>query len=248
MARRPQQWYTATMKLSFDGRLVMVTGGTGALGSAVVARLLDAGATVAVTCWGPVSDGFTFREDPRVTVFDDVDLTDEKTATRVFSELDGLWASVHVAGGFDMSPLLDTSLEALERQWKMNAVTSFLACREAARAMIAKPADAAQGGRIVNVGAKPALHPVAGMIAYSMAKAAVVNMTQALAIELAPQGVWVNAVIPSIMDTTANRSAMPDAAHDQWPTTDDVAATITFLVSPQNAVTHSAIVPVYGRS
>jgi len=126
----------------------------------------------------------------------------------------------------------------------MNAVTAFLCCREAIKNMRGR------GGRIVNVSAQPGVEPRrgAGMAAYAASKAAVSALTLSLAEEVASEGIWVNAVVPSIMDTEANRRAMPKADHSKWPGLDEVAATIAFLASPQNAVTRAALVPVYGRS
>ena len=141
-----------------------------------------------------------------------------------------------------MAPIADTSMEMFEAQYRMNVLSTFLCAREAIAAM------GECGGRIVHVAARPALIPTPGMVAYSASKAAVVSMTQSLAMEVAPRGIWINAVVPSIMDTPANRAAMPDADHGAWPSTDDVARTIAFLASPQNTVTHGAIVPTYGRS
>ena len=103
-------------------------------------------------------------------------------------------------------------------------------------------------GRIVNVAARPALVPTAEMTAYAASKAAVAALTLSLAEELAPSGIWVNAVVPSIIDTAANRAAMPDANHASWPTPEEIAETIAFLASPQNEATRGALVPVYGRS
>src|SRR6185436_2025652 len=105
-------------------------------------------------------------------------------------------------------------------------------------------------GRIVNVAARPALEPRsgAGMAAYVASKAAVAALTQALAAELAPRRILVNAIAPSIIDTPANRAAMPDADHASWPTPAEIAATILFLASADNQVTSGAIVPVYGRA
>ena len=109
---------------------------------------------------------------------------------------------------------------------------------------------ASGGGRIVNVAARPALEPRtgAGMSAYTASKAAVAALTAALGEELAKDNILVNAIAPSILDTPANRQAMPKANYDLWPKVEEVAATIAFLASPENVVTRSAIVPVYGRS
>jgi NAD(P)-dependent dehydrogenase (short-subunit alcohol dehydrogenase family) len=107
-----------------------------------------------------------------------------------------------------------------------------------------------QGGRIVNVAARPALEwrSGAGMSAYAVAKAGVAALTVALAEEVAKDGILVNAVAPSVMDTPANRKAMPKADHAAWPKVEEVAATIAFLASSDNRVTRGAIVPVYGKS
>jgi NAD(P)-dependent dehydrogenase (short-subunit alcohol dehydrogenase family) len=100
------------------------------------------------------------------------------------------------------------------------------------------------------VAARPALEwrSGAGMVAYTASKAAVAALTAALAEEVANAGILVNAVAPSIMDTAANRAAMPKADYDAWPKVEEVAATICFLASPDNKVTRGGIVPVYGRS
>jgi NAD(P)-dependent dehydrogenase (short-subunit alcohol dehydrogenase family) len=210
--------------LNFSGREAVVTGGTGALGTAVVGRLIAAGATV------------------HVPVYIAEDLTNEADVARLFGATSALYASVHIAGGFAMGPIADTSLQTWDHLMRMNASTCFLSCREAVRTL--------EGGegRIVNVAARPALLPTGQMSAYAASKAAVAALTLSLAEELAETGVWVNAIVPSIIDTAANRAAMPGADHSAWPTPDQIAETIAFLASPQNAVTRGALVPVYGKS
>ena len=110
--------------------------------------------------------------------------------------------------------------------------------------------DGGGGGRIVNVSARAGLEwrSGAGMAAYTASKAAVAALTAALAEEVAKDGILVNAVAPSIMDTPANRQAMPKADYAAWPKVEEVAATILFLASPDNRVTRGAVVPVYGKS
>jgi NAD(P)-dependent dehydrogenase (short-subunit alcohol dehydrogenase family) len=127
----------------------------------------------------------------------------------------------------------------------MNFVTCFLCCRAAVSAM-----TKGEGGRIVNVAARPALEwrSGAGMAAYTASKAAVAALTVALAEEVAKQGILVNAIAPSILDTPANRQAMPKADHAAWPKVEEVAQTVLFLASPENRVTRGAVVPVYGKS
>jgi NAD(P)-dependent dehydrogenase (short-subunit alcohol dehydrogenase family) len=235
------------MQLDFSNRHVVVTGGTGALGAAVVQMLVEAGATVHVPAHrAPDAASFPPSNHDRVRVVAPVDLTDEAGVRGFYESLPGLWASVHAAGAFTGGAIGDTSLADFHKMFDTNAVTAFLCCREAVRRI--RAAGAGAGGRIVNVAARPAVIPTAGLSAYGASKAAVVNLTLGLAEELAAEGIWVNAVLPSTMDTPANRKAMPGADFSKWPTVAEVAASIVFLASPQNAVTRGALVPVYGRS
>lgn len=230
---------------SFHGRSVVVTGGAGALGSATVAALVERGAH----CHVPVHHGGDMTRHPlhghaHVAFHAGIDLTDEAQVTRFYAGLSPLWASVHIAGGFAAKPLAQSGKADLMAQLDTNLVSCFLCCRAALAAMDET------GGRIVNVAARPALEPRlgAGMTAYAAAKSAVAALTAALAEEVAGRGILVNAVAPSIMDTPANRAAMPKADHAAWPKVEEVAATILFLASPDNMVTRGAVVPVYGRS
>lgn len=235
------------MSSDFKGRHVVITGGTGSLGKAVVRRLIKRGATCYVPCFRPQElESFEFREHERVVISMGIDFSDEKVAQRYYEGCPQLWASVHCTGGFSMSDLVQTSLDDFQSQMMLNAVTCFLCCREAVKRM----REGEDGGRLVNVAARPALEPRsgAGMAAYTAAKSVVAALTQSLGEELAPERIWVNAVAPSIMDTPANRAAMPEADYTMWPTVDDVARTITFLASPSNKSTRGAVVPVYGRS
>lgn len=228
----------------------MLTGGTGALGSAVTEVLLAAGASVHIPVFEAQTPArFALADHERVHLQHRVDLGDEEQVVEYYASVAArskskLWASIQVAGGFAMASLVDTSLAELERLWRMNLASCFLCCREAVRAM----RSAGEGGRLVNVAARPALIPTAGMIAYATSKAGVAALTMALAEELAPEGIWVNAIAPSIIDTPANRAAMPKANHDRWPSTTDLALAICDLASPQNRCIRGAVVPVYGRS
>ena len=236
------------MDIDFSDRNVVVTGGTGALGTAVVGLLLDAGARCHLPCrQGKGLTRFPYADHDRVRIVENVDLADEAKVETFYAELPDrpLWASIHVAGGFAMSPLGKTAKADFGRQMGMNAVTCFLCCREAVKRM-----GRTEGGRIVNLAARPALEPRtgAGMAAYTASKAAVAALTQALAEELVGDRILVNAVVPSIMDTSANRKAMPNADYSKWAKVEEVAATIAFLASPQNTATRGGLVPVYGAS
>ena len=229
--------------LDFSGREAIVTGGTGALGRAVVGRLVAAGATVHVPVYvAEELQRFPYRNHDAVRLHEGLDLGTEADVAKLYGATSTLYASVHVAGGFAMGPIADTDLGVWDHLVRMNATTCFLCCREAVRTMSGRE------GRIVNVSARPALVPTAQMSAYAASKAAVSALTQSLSEELADSSIWVNAIVPSIIDTEANRAAMPDADHAAWPTPEQIAETIVFLVSPDNAVTRGALVPVYGNS
>ena len=228
--------------LDLTGRHVVVTGGAGALGTPVVARLVAAGATCHVPC---VDDGPGPRGVPDVRYTPRVELTDEAQVAAYYASLPDVWASIHLAGGFVWSKLADTSLATVRAQLEMNAITAFLCCRQAVQRMRTR-GTGDLGGRILNVTSRGGTRPDAGLSAYAMGKAAVTALTQALAAELRSEQIWVNAIVPAIIDTPANRAAMPDADFNQWAKPADIAETILFLVSPSNATTTGAIVPVDG--
>jgi NAD(P)-dependent dehydrogenase (short-subunit alcohol dehydrogenase family) len=237
--------------VAFSGAHVVVTGGTGALGSAVVGALRAAGAICHVTnLLAAELDRYAHKSDPDVRVTSGVELADEAAVTGFYAGLPPLWASIHLAGGFAMAPIADTTAEDFVAQFRMNALSCFLCSRAAIGAIRARGApgpSGAVGGRIVNVAARPALEPRhgAGMVAYATSKGAVAAMTQALAEEVAGEQIWINAVAPSILDTAANRAAMPDAPHHLWVAPASIAELIAFLAAPDNRVTRGAVIPVY---
>jgi NAD(P)-dependent dehydrogenase (short-subunit alcohol dehydrogenase family) len=230
--------------MDFRDRHVVVTGGAGALGGAVVERLIEAGAVCHVPCLNEAEAAcFRLRDHRQVALTVTGTLTDEAAVERLYRGITSLWGSIHLAGGFAAAALRDTDLATIRQQFEMNLLSCMLCCRAAIRGMTG-------GGRIVNVAARPALEwrTGAGMTAYTVGKAGVAALTAALAEEVAKDGILVNAVAPSIMDTPANRQAMPKADYALWPKVEEVAATIAFLASPDNRVTRGAIVPVYGKS
>jgi NAD(P)-dependent dehydrogenase (short-subunit alcohol dehydrogenase family) len=237
------------MDLDYANRHVVVTGGTGALGAAVVELLVAAGATVHIPARRAADPTrFPLARHEWVRVVAPVDLDDENAVQSFYESVPSLWASVHTAGGFAAAPVTETSLADFRHMMEVNAVTSFLCCREAVRKIRSTSGGpggpGGPGGRIVSVASKVAVAPAAGLSAYAASKAAVVSLTLGLSEELAAERIWVNAVLPSIMDTPANRRAMPGADSALWPTVGEVAATIAFLASPQNAVTRGVLVPV----
>jgi NAD(P)-dependent dehydrogenase (short-subunit alcohol dehydrogenase family) len=235
--------------MDFRDRHVVITGGAGALGTAVVTALVEAGAICHVPCMNEAeAQRFRLREHRQVVLTVTGSLAEEAPIGRLYDGITPLWASIHLAGGFAAAPLAETSAATMRQQIDMNLFSCLLCCRAAVKAMTRDAAGS--GGRIVNVAARPALEwrSGAGTTAYAASKAAVAALTAALAEEVAKSGILVNAVAPSIMDTPANRQAMPKADFSLWPKVEEVAATIFFLASPKNRVTRGAVVPVYGRS
>jgi len=221
-------------------RVAVVTGGSGALGRALVEVLLKEGVRVHVP-WVAGEEARALElsatgEHENALVLSRVDLT-------AADEVDGFFAGVgeregrldvlcNLAGGFAMSSLEGTSPDVWDHMMRLNATSAFLCCRAAVPLM-----KRAGGGSIVNVAALPALEGGgAGMAAYTASKSAVVSLTQALARELLPAHITVNAVAPEILDTPANRRAMPDADRSKWISTEAAARVIAFLAGPEGAV------------
>ena len=217
--------------MDFRDRHVVITGGTGALGIAMTAALLQAGAV----CHVPYrsedeAKRFPHREHRQVSLTALVDLADEAAVTNYYGGIAKLWASIHIAGGFAYAPIGESDKKLLMGQIETNLVSAYLCCRAAVAAF----RRAGGGGRIVNVAARHALEPREGAntTAYAAAKAGVAALTAALGEEVVKDGILVNAVAPSIMDTPANRKSMPNADYAAWPKVEEVAATILFLASP----------------
>lgn len=206
---------------SLERHVALVTGGTGALGRAVVRRLLAEGADVHVT-WHSRGELDDFRnylgEDAEQVVLHEADVTDPDSVAALFGELNRLDALANVVGGFAMGSLEDTTPKAWHHMMNLNATSAFLC--------------ASARGRIVNVASGPALaRGAANMSAYAAAKAAVLNLTYSLSKELGKDRITVNAIVPSVIDTPANREAMPDADRSSWLAPEEIAEVIAFLVS-----------------
>ncbi|HEX6884648.1 MAG TPA: SDR family NAD(P)-dependent oxidoreductase [Planctomycetota bacterium] len=228
------------MTSPFQDLHVVVTGATGELGGAVAEMLLAQGAI----CHLPVRSAG--KLDPALAkahVVPGIDLADETAVAGFFRDLPGLWASFHCAGAFAYTPIESATGAELEKMLAVNARSAFLCSREAARRMRA----AKRGGRIVNVVSRQALEPRrgAGMVPYTMSKAAVAGLTVALAEELAGDSIAVNAVAPSILDTPANRAAMPQADPTKWVRLEDLAKVMLFLGSSL-CLASGTVAPVYG--
>lgn len=224
------------MPSTLQGKHVVITGGGGGLGGAVVDAFVAAGASCHLPQRGAVGPPRTSIEERP-----NIDLSSEPAVVAYYATLPPLWGSVQLAGGYAGQPFTETSLASLREQLDLNVSTAFLCCREAVRAL-----RKSGGGRIVNVCSRAALIPAAGSIAYATAKAALAMLTQSLAEEVKPDGILVNAVAPSIIDTPANRASMPSANHALWPKPAELASAILWLASPENRLTSGSILPVFG--
>lgn len=217
-----------------QGRVVLITGGTGALGAAVALGALQADAIAVVTYRGGRDrDALTGRVPAaaRERLHDvQADVTDAESVrglvARVTARHGRLDALVNAVGAFAGGDLLSTDERAWDAMLTVNLRSAYLCARAVLPGMLA-----AGHGRIVNVASRSVVPPTGGFIAYTVSKAGVIALTQALAQEVRGRGVTVNAVLPSTMDTEANRRAMPTAARSGWVAPESVARAILFLAS-----------------
>lgn len=220
---------------------VVITGGLGALGRSVAAVLSARGMQVALLDRAPAAD-----VGGAAAVFGGVDLGDVASAGAAFLQaaqaLGGIDALVNVAGGFQWETLEGGSIETWDRLYSMNLRTAVIACKEVLPYLLQAPS-----GHIVNIGALASVKAGAGMGAYAASKAGVARLTESLAEELKDKHINVNAVLPSIIDTPANRADMPDADVTRWVSTQSLGAVIAFLLSDDASAITGACLPVAGR-
>ena len=227
-------------------RTAVVTGGTGFLGTAVCRRLVADGYRVYVTAESEAA-AERFRAQPthREIVTRVVELTEAVAVAGLFAEVDGpVDALACLAGGWVGGPFAQATDDDLALMTRMN-LTSAVATLRAAYPYLRR---AAAGAGVVLVSSRSGLTGGAGSAVYAATKAGVANLVHSLAAEWLDEGISVNAIAPGILDTPANRQAMPDADHNRWPSTEAVAGVVAFLLGPQARVVSGAVVPVYGRS
>jgi NAD(P)-dependent dehydrogenase (short-subunit alcohol dehydrogenase family) len=224
---------------------VLIAGGTGALGSAVVRELLDAGYDCTVT-W------IVERELERArselgdrAAFVRADLIDpDGGADEAVAAVPDLEAVVNLVGGFASGPLLhETTWADFDRMLRLNLAPSFNLARAAMPRLVERG-----GGAFVAVSARAALRPFPGAAAYVTSKAAVLAFVQALDADYRSKGIRANAILPSVIDTPANRADQPDADHSKWVQPAEIAKVVRVLVSDDAAVTSGGAIPVYGRA
>jgi NAD(P)-dependent dehydrogenase (short-subunit alcohol dehydrogenase family) len=225
--------------MSLEGKTCIVTGGAGALGAAVVKTLIAAGATVMALDHAAMHAG-----QPGIG---GVDLSDPAKAAaavdKAVSDMGGLYALVNIAGGFRWEKLADGKVDTWDFLYNINLKTAVCACKAALPHLLKN-----KTGRIVNIGAgAAAAKAAAGMGAYTASKAGVAKLTESLAEETKAQGITVNAILPSTIDTAANRKDMPGADFSKWVKAEEIGDLIAFLLSDKASAITGASIPINGR-
>ena len=222
------------------GRRIIVLGARGGLGRSVVERLQADGASVTAADSRPPADAERHEDVDHITV----DALDEASVAAAFATSPPPAAVVNLIGGYtppQSLPGLD--IATLRQQLELNLVTAAIVTKHAL------PVLAGQGGgTIVHVSSRVAVQKGENSFAYSVSKLGVVRLVEAAAAEGRELGVRVNCIMPSIIDTPANRAALPDTEHEQWPKPSELAAVLAFLVSDDAVLISGAAIPVYGRA
>ncbi len=236
--------------MSLENNVILITGGTGGLGTTVTQTFLNTGATVVVS----FRQSEKFEElksnldiDTQALQGIEADLLEESSVEAMTDEtkqkLGRIDALLNLAGGFlgdvDIS---DLSEKQWERMMNINLKSTFLCCKHVLPVMISQ-----NSGKIINIGAKVGMQGVAGLAAYGASKAGLINFTQALAEEVKPYNITANVLLPSIIDTPANRKSMPNANFNDWVSTETLANMLLFLVSDQVNDINGAAIPIYGN-
>jgi NAD(P)-dependent dehydrogenase (short-subunit alcohol dehydrogenase family) len=237
--------------MSVTGRVALVTGGTGALGRAVTGTFVEAGAAVAVTFRkeSEVAESrAALAHDGQAPIFIQADVSREaevqrtmESVVRRFGRIDIL---LHLVGGYvgDL-PVAQMPEETWDRMLATNLKSAFLCCKHVVPVM-----QTNRWGRIVTISSRAAVKVFPGISAYAAAKAGLLAFTEVLAGEVRDQGITVNAVLPSVIDTPANRRAMPDADPSPWVKPEEIARLMLFLCTDAAKEISGAAIPIYGRA
>lgn len=230
--------------MQLQGKVIAVTGAFGSLGPTVVEALRAQGAKVAAIDRAAVPADLRAGDD--LLAMGDTDIADIAAATAAFEKIaarfGGLDALVNIAGTYRWQPVAEGDLSTWEFLQRVNLLTAVSASKAALPQLRARG-----GGRIVNFGAMGALHSTAGNGPYAASKAGVHRLTESLAAELKDEGIQVNAILPSTIDTPANRQDMPKADFARWVKPEQLADVVVFLLSPGASAITGALIPVAGR-
>jgi NAD(P)-dependent dehydrogenase (short-subunit alcohol dehydrogenase family) len=234
------------MQMTFENKVVAITGAAGNLGRAAAMAFAEAGANLAL--FDVSVDGLerVYGADDASRKLVAVDLLDSDSVETAVAGVTDAFGAIdvlcNIAGGFDMGPPVhETPGEMWRKMNDMNVRTLVHMCRAVVPGMIE-----AGGGKIVNIGAAAALSGLPNMGAYLASKSTVIRLTESMSAELRDQGINVNCVLPSIIDTPQNRAAMPDADPSRWVTPEALADAIMFLSSEKARAVHGAALPVTG--
>ena len=239
------------MSAKFEGKVVLVAGGTGGLGRAVTLAFLEEGAKVIATYRKQEElDTLKIRAGVNTVQLEgvSVDVTDEAAVRQLIEKIVGKYrrldAMVNTVGGYaGGTKLWELETKVFDQMLALNLRSGYALSRAAVRAMLKEG-----HGAIVNVASKAAVDHAGGTAAYAASKSAAVALLDSLAADLQGSGVRANTVLPSIIDTEANRKAMPKADFAKWPKPEEIARVILFLCSDDARVIHGAAIPVYGDS
>jgi NAD(P)-dependent dehydrogenase (short-subunit alcohol dehydrogenase family) len=251
LARLPASGHKANMQMRFPDKVVLVAGGTGGLGRAVSLAFLEEGAKVVVTYREPKEfDALKSEAGENSSSIEgySLDVTDEaavhQLVDRVVAEQGHLDVLVNTVGAYAGGVnLWELETKVFDQMLALNLRSGYALSRATVTVMLKQ-----KHGTIVNVAAKAALDHGAGASAYAASKAGALALMDSLAAEVKGTGVRVNSILPSIIDTEANRKAMPSADFTKWPKPRDIARVILFLCSDEARVIHGAAIPVYGDS
>ena len=231
--------------MNFTNKVIVITGGTGALGQMVTQAFLRAGARVTVTYtleseFDALKEKARARENLLGIKTNVLDETSVKAMMQQAGRLGRIDVLVNTVGGFlDGVPIVKMALEQFEKMLALNLKSAFLCCKHVLPVMMQQKA-----GKIINIGSQGGLHGGEGISAYGASKAGLINFTQSLAAEGKRYNVTANAVIPGIIDTPANRQAMPNATFNDWVTPEALAQVILFLASEEAQTINGATIPV----
>ncbi|MFO7300037.1 MAG: SDR family NAD(P)-dependent oxidoreductase [Actinomycetes bacterium] len=232
-------------------RNIVITGGTGGLGTALVRRLFGQDYRMAVTYLLPAEAEQFEREfdvDDERIILRRVDATNPEQVTAFFDEVARTWGAIHgvsalVGGWAGGRDVVETDDVRLERMFDLNLRSAFYTVRAAIPHL-----TRADWGRIVLVGSRAVIDNPPGQAAFNIAKAGVVSLGLTVAQELIDTNVTANVLMPSVIDTPATRQSFPHADYVNWPTPDEIAAVIEFILEERSGVMNGALVPVYGKS
>lgn len=235
----------------FSGKYVLITGATGNLGQAVARRFSEHGATLILVDRAEGQLAQKFQDLPASQghlLIDAIDVTQqadvERMAARAIEQFGRIDVLVNTVGGYRAgTPLHETDLKTWEFMLDLNARSVFLVSKAVIPHMLAN-----RSGAIISVAARPGLKGSPRAAAYSVAKSAVLRLTESMSAELKSEGINVNCIIPGTIDTPQNREEMPDSDHSRWPSPESIANVIVFLASEAAGCIHGAAIPVYGLS